>query len=75
MGLKFCVKVVVFIVGIFFDGKIYIGLDNYSGGCVGDLLFILFFCCLCELLLCVGCLKIGILLCIDVWIIDFSVLV
>lgn len=40
MGLKFYVKVVVLIVGIFFGGKIYIGFENYVGGCVGDLLLI-----------------------------------
>lgn len=65
MGLKFCAKAVVLTVGTFFDGKIYIGLDNYSGGCAGDLLFILLFCCLRELLLRVGCLKTGTLLRID----------
>lgn len=74
MGLKFRVKVVVFIVGTFFDGKIYIGLDNYSGGRVGDSSFISFFRRLRELSLRVGRLKIGILSRIDVRIIDFSVL-
>lgn len=36
MGLKFCAKTVVLTVGTFLDGKIHIGLDNYSGGRAGD---------------------------------------
>ena len=32
MGLKFRAKAVVLTVGTFLDGKIHIGLDNYSGG-------------------------------------------
>jgi tRNA uridine 5-carboxymethylaminomethyl modification enzyme len=31
MGLKFRAKAVVLTVGTFLDGKIHIGLDNYSG--------------------------------------------
>ncbi|WP_271460983.1 tRNA uridine-5-carboxymethylaminomethyl(34) synthesis enzyme MnmG [Pantoea leporis] len=36
MGLKFRAKNVVLTVGTFLDGKIHIGLDNYSGGRAGD---------------------------------------
>lgn len=36
MGLKFKAKAVVLTVGTFLDGKIHIGLDNYSGGRAGD---------------------------------------
>ncbi|MHC9060164.1 tRNA uridine-5-carboxymethylaminomethyl(34) synthesis enzyme MnmG [Pantoea sp. y20] len=36
MGLKFRAKTVVLTVGTFLDGKIHIGLDNYSGGRAGD---------------------------------------
>ncbi|MGK3129607.1 tRNA uridine-5-carboxymethylaminomethyl(34) synthesis enzyme MnmG [Pantoea sp. C8B4] len=36
MGLKFRAKSVVLTVGTFLDGKIHIGLDNYSGGRAGD---------------------------------------
>ncbi len=36
MGLKFRAKAVVLTVGTFLDGKIHIGLDNYSGGRAGD---------------------------------------
>lgn len=36
MGLKFCAKAVVLTVGTFLDGKIHIGLENYSGGRAGD---------------------------------------
>ena len=32
MGLKFRAKAVVLTVGTFLDGKIHIGLENYSGG-------------------------------------------
>ena len=35
MGLKFRAKTVVLTVGTFLDGKIHIGLDNYSGGRAG----------------------------------------
>ncbi len=40
MGLKFRAKAVVLTVGTFLDGKIHIGLDNYSGGRAGDPPFI-----------------------------------
>lgn len=36
MGLKFKAKSVVLTVGTFLDGKIHIGLENYSGGRTGD---------------------------------------
>lgn len=36
MGLKFSAKAVVLTVGTFLDGKIHIGLENYSGGRAGD---------------------------------------
>lgn len=36
MGLKFRAKAVVLTVGTFLDGKIHIGMDNYSGGRAGD---------------------------------------
>ncbi|WGL98361.1 tRNA uridine-5-carboxymethylaminomethyl(34) synthesis enzyme MnmG [Arsenophonus sp. aPb] len=36
MGLKFHAKSVVLTVGTFLDGKIHIGLENYSGGRAGD---------------------------------------
>ncbi len=36
MGLKFKARSVVLTVGTFLDGKIHIGLDNYSGGRAGD---------------------------------------
>lgn len=61
-------------VGMFFGGMIYIGLENYKGGCVGDLLFIVLVDCLCVLLFCVDCLKIGILVWLDICILDFSVM-
>lgn len=75
MGLCFYVDNVVLIIGIFFGGFIYIGLENYLGGCVGDLLFIVLVCCLCELLLWVGWLKIGMLLWIDGCSVDFLVMI
>ncbi|MEY4474354.1 MAG: tRNA uridine-5-carboxymethylaminomethyl(34) synthesis enzyme MnmG [Pseudomonadota bacterium] len=36
MGLKFRAKAVVLTVGTFLNGKIHIGLENYSGGRAGD---------------------------------------
>lgn len=36
MGIKFRAKAVVLTVGTFLDGKIHIGLENYSGGRAGD---------------------------------------
>ncbi|MEQ4680732.1 tRNA uridine-5-carboxymethylaminomethyl(34) synthesis enzyme MnmG [Providencia rettgeri] len=36
MGLKFKAKAVVLTIGTFLDGKIHIGLENYSGGRAGD---------------------------------------
>lgn len=74
MGLKFKVKFVVLIVGMFFGGIIYIGFENYCGGCVGDLLFIVFVDRLCVFLFCVDWLKIGILVRLDVCFLDFFVM-
>lgn len=36
MGIKFRAKAVILTVGTFLDGKIHIGLENYSGGRAGD---------------------------------------
>lgn len=36
IGLKFRAKAIVLTVGTFLDGKIHIGLENYSGGRAGD---------------------------------------
>ncbi|XKM13528.1 tRNA uridine-5-carboxymethylaminomethyl(34) synthesis enzyme MnmG [Orbaceae bacterium ac157xtp] len=36
MGVKFKAKSVVITTGTFLDGKIHIGLNNYSGGRIGD---------------------------------------
>jgi tRNA uridine 5-carboxymethylaminomethyl modification enzyme len=36
MGLKFSAKTVVLAVGTFLGGKIHIGMDNHSGGRMGD---------------------------------------
>ncbi|WP_263064128.1 tRNA uridine-5-carboxymethylaminomethyl(34) synthesis enzyme MnmG [Dickeya dadantii] len=74
MGLKFRAKAVVLTVGTFLDGKIHIGLDNYSGGRAGDPPSISLSYRLRELPLRVGRLKTGTPPRIDARTIDFSVL-
>ncbi|WP_023638073.1 tRNA uridine-5-carboxymethylaminomethyl(34) synthesis enzyme MnmG [Dickeya solani] len=74
MGLKFRAKAVVLTVGTFLDGKIHIGLDNYSGGRAGDPPSISLSHRLRELPLRVGRLKTGTPPRIDARTIDFSVL-
>ncbi|MBX9445601.1 tRNA uridine-5-carboxymethylaminomethyl(34) synthesis enzyme MnmG [Dickeya chrysanthemi] len=74
MGLKFHAKAVVLTVGTFLDGKIHIGLDNYSGGRAGDPPSIALSHRLRELPLRVGRLKTGTPPRIDARTIDFSVL-
>ncbi|MBG6246336.1 tRNA uridine-5-carboxymethylaminomethyl(34) synthesis enzyme MnmG [Candidatus Symbiopectobacterium sp. 'North America'] len=74
MGLKFRAKTVVLTVGTFLDGKIHIGLDNYSGGRAGDPPSIPLSRRLRELPLRVSRLKTGTPPRIDASTIDFSVL-
>ncbi|MGK2946199.1 MAG: tRNA uridine-5-carboxymethylaminomethyl(34) synthesis enzyme MnmG [Candidatus Malihini olakiniferum] len=74
MGLKFRAKTVVLTVGTFLDGKIYIGLDSYSGGRAGDPPSIPLSRRLRELPLRVSRLKTGTPPRIDARTIDFSVL-
>ncbi|HGY1167975.1 TPA: tRNA uridine-5-carboxymethylaminomethyl(34) synthesis enzyme MnmG [Citrobacter braakii] len=74
MGLKFRGKAVVLTVGTFLDGKIHIGLDNYSGGRAGDPPSIPLSRRLRELPLRVSRLKTGTPPRIDARTIDFSVL-
>ena len=74
MGLKFRAKAVVLTVGTFLDGKIHIGMDNYSGGRAGDPPSIPLSRRLRELPLRVGRLKTGTPPRIDARTIDFSVL-
>ncbi|MFS2059528.1 tRNA uridine-5-carboxymethylaminomethyl(34) synthesis enzyme MnmG [Kosakonia cowanii] len=74
MGLKFSAKAVVLTVGTFLDGKIHIGLDNYSGGRAGDPPSIPLSRRLRELPLRVSRLKTGTPPRIDARTIDFSVL-
>lgn len=74
MGLKFRAKAVVLTVGTFLDGKIHIGLDNYSGGRAGDPPSIPLARRLRELPLRVNRLKTGTPPRIDARTIDFSVL-
>ncbi|KFX16098.1 tRNA uridine-5-carboxymethylaminomethyl(34) synthesis enzyme MnmG [Pectobacterium betavasculorum] len=74
MGLKFRAKAVVLTVGTFLDGKIHIGLDNYSGGRAGDPPSIPLARRLRELPLRVNRLKTGTPPRIDGRTIDFSVL-
>lgn len=74
MGLKFRAKAVVLTVGTFLDGKIHIGLENYSGGRAGDPPSISLSQRLRELPLRVNRLKTGTPPRIDAQTIDFSVL-
>ncbi|MDT7257151.1 tRNA uridine-5-carboxymethylaminomethyl(34) synthesis enzyme MnmG [Citrobacter freundii] len=74
MGLKFRAKAVVLTVGTFLDGKIHIGLDNYSGGRAGDPPSIPLSRRLRELPLRVSRLKTGTPPRIDARTIDFGVL-
>lgn len=74
MGLKFRAKAVVLTVGTFLDGKIHIGLENYSGGRAGDPPSISLSRRLRELPLRVNRLKTGTPPRIDARTIDFSVL-
>ncbi|QAV23071.1 tRNA uridine-5-carboxymethylaminomethyl(34) synthesis enzyme MnmG [Proteus hauseri] len=72
MGLKFHAKSVVLTVGTFLDGKIHIGLENYSGGRAGDPPSVSLSHRLRELPLRVGRLKTGTPPRIDARTIDFS---
>ncbi len=72
MGLKFRAKAVVLTVGTFLDGKIHIGLENYSGGRAGDPRSISLSQRLRELPLRVNRLKTGTPPRIDARTIDFS---
>lgn len=74
MDLKFRAKAVVLTVGTFLDGKIHIGMDNYSSGRAGDPPSIPLSRRLRELPLHVGRLKTGTPPRIDARTIDFSVL-
>lgn len=74
MGVKFRAKAVVLTVGTFLDGKIHIGLENYSGGRAGDPPSISLSHRLRELPLRVGRLKTGTPPRIDARTIDYSVL-
>ncbi|CAI1027095.1 Glucose-inhibited division protein A [Serratia marcescens] len=74
MGLKFRAKAVVLTVGTFLDGKIHIGLENYSGGRAGDPPSLSLSQRLRELPLRVNRLKTGTPPRIDARTIDFSVL-
>ncbi|HGE8302184.1 TPA: tRNA uridine-5-carboxymethylaminomethyl(34) synthesis enzyme MnmG [Serratia marcescens] len=74
MGLKFRAKAVVLTVGTFLDGKIHIGLENYSGGRAGDPPSISLSQRLRELPLRVNRLKTGTPPRIDARTIDFSAL-
>ncbi|MFB6435061.1 MAG: tRNA uridine-5-carboxymethylaminomethyl(34) synthesis enzyme MnmG [Candidatus Malihini olakiniferum] len=74
IGLQFRAKTVVLTVGTFLDGKIFIGLDNYSGGRAGDLPSIPLSRRLRELPLRVSRLKTGTPPRIDARTINFSVL-
>jgi tRNA uridine 5-carboxymethylaminomethyl modification enzyme len=72
MGLDFSAKAVVLTTGTFLDGRIHIGLENYSGGRAGDPASIALAERLRELPLNVGRLKTGTPPRIDGRTIDFS---
>ncbi|OBU12683.1 tRNA uridine-5-carboxymethylaminomethyl(34) synthesis enzyme MnmG [Morganella psychrotolerans] len=72
MGLKFRAKSIVLTVGTFLDGKIHIGLENYSGGRAGDPPSVSLSQRLRELPLRVGRLKTGTPPRIDARTIDFA---
>ncbi len=72
IGLKFRAKSVVLTVGTFLDGKIHIGLENYSGGRAGDPPSVSLSHRLRELPLRVGRLKTGTPPRIDARTIDFT---
>ncbi len=74
MGLMFKAKAVVLTVGTFLDGKIHIGMENYSGGRAGDPPSIPLSQRLRELPLRVSRLKTGTPPRIDARTIDFSIL-
>ncbi len=71
-GLKFLARAIVLTVGTFLDGKIHIGLKNYSGGRAGDPAAITLSHRLRELPLCVKRLKTGTPPRIDARTINFS---
>ncbi|MBU3625670.1 tRNA uridine-5-carboxymethylaminomethyl(34) synthesis enzyme MnmG [Polynucleobacter sp. JS-Safj-400b-B2] len=74
MGLEFMAKKVVLTVGTFLDGKIHVGLNNYSGGRAGDPAAVSLSARLKELKLPQGRLKTGTPPRIDGRTIDFSVM-
>ncbi|UDG81248.1 tRNA uridine 5-carboxymethylaminomethyl modification enzyme MnmG [Candidatus Profftia lariciata] len=74
IGLKLRAKAVVLTVGTFLNGKIYIGVDQYSGGRAGDLPAIALSNRLKELPLRIGRLKTGTPPRIDARTINFSAL-
>ena len=74
MGLKFHAKSVILTAGTFLDGKIHIGLENYTGGRAGDPASITLAQRLRDLNLRVDRLKTGTPPRIDARTIDFSVL-
>lgn len=74
MGVKFHARSVVLTTGTFLDGRIHIGMDNYSGGRAGDPPSVALSRRLCQLPLRVGRLKTGTPPRIDARTINFSVL-
>lgn len=74
-GSQIVLCFVVLMIGIFLCGVIYIGDVLWLGGCMGDKLFVVLVEWLDGYGLLMGCLKIGMLLCFDGWIIDWFDLV
>ncbi|VFP83889.1 tRNA uridine 5-carboxymethylaminomethyl modification enzyme MnmG [Candidatus Erwinia haradaeae] len=74
MGIKFRANAVVLTTGTFLDGKIYVGMQSYSGGRTGDASSISLSRRLRELPLRVGRLKTGTPPRIDMRGIDFNIL-